>query len=205
MSWGEVHPGDLGIGAQWNLAESLLADALPRRWSHSKGVCYRAASVGPHVARGAELLLLQAAILHDIGYSPELVQTGFHPLDGARYLRSVGVDERVVSLVAHHSCARVEAELRGLARELDEFAPSSPDLTDAMIFCDMTVSPDGLPVSVEARISEVIGRYGSESVVGRFMRLAGPELRAATARVDQRLAHAGADRVAPRHTAAPPR
>ncbi|KWW98982.1 hypothetical protein LI90_612 [Carbonactinospora thermoautotrophica] len=38
---------------------------------------------------------------NDIGYSPELVATGFHPLDGARYLRAAHVDEH--RLVAHHS------------------------------------------------------------------------------------------------------
>jgi hypothetical protein len=52
--------------------------------------------------------------LHDIGYAPELAGTGCHPLDGARYLRRIGVDEQVVSLVAYHSCARIEAEVRGL-------------------------------------------------------------------------------------------
>ena len=30
-----------------------------------------------------------AAWLHDIGYAPAVDDTGFHPLDGARYLRDV--------------------------------------------------------------------------------------------------------------------
>jgi HD superfamily phosphodiesterase len=34
-------------------------------------------------------LLEAAAWLHDIGYSPEIAVSGFHPLDGARYLRDV--------------------------------------------------------------------------------------------------------------------
>lgn len=38
--------------------------------------------------------------------------TGFHPLDGARYLRLVGVDEVVIGLVAYHSCAPIEAKVR---------------------------------------------------------------------------------------------
>jgi len=51
--------------------------------------------------------------LHEIGYTPELVETGFHPLDGARYLRRVGLDGPVVSLVAYRSCAQIEADVRG--------------------------------------------------------------------------------------------
>ena len=38
--------------------------------------------------------LVAAAWLHDIGYAPELVETGFHPLDGARYLRREGLMNR---------------------------------------------------------------------------------------------------------------
>jgi hypothetical protein len=49
-----------------------------------------------------------AAILHDVGFWPSIALTGFHALDGARYLRSVSYDERVTDLVAHHSCAAVE-------------------------------------------------------------------------------------------------
>jgi putative nucleotidyltransferase with HDIG domain len=54
-------------------------------------------------------------LLHDIGYAPSLVATGFHPVDGARFLRAQGTPEVVVSLVAHHSGAVFEAEQRGLA------------------------------------------------------------------------------------------
>ena len=76
------------------------------------------------------MILVAAAWLHDIGYAPELVETGFHPLDGARYLRRAGVDGQVVSLVAYHSCAQIEAEVRGLGDELaSEFSPGDPLLT----------------------------------------------------------------------------
>jgi hypothetical protein len=44
--------------------------------------------------------MVMAAWLHDIGYAPELAVTGFHPLDGARFLRRAGADGQVVSLVA---------------------------------------------------------------------------------------------------------
>ncbi len=81
-------------------------------------------------------LLVSAAWLHDIGYAPEVVDTAFHPLDGVRFLRDRGFPHRLASLVAHHSCAVVEAELRGLAVELERAFPREESLTaDALWFC----------------------------------------------------------------------
>src|SRR5215469_9740250 len=104
------------------LARTMLAEALPRRWRHVRSVARRARWSAKRLALSEDLVA--AAWLHDIGYAPELAETGFHPLDGARYLRRVGVDGQVVSLVAYHSCARMEADARGLGAELgSEFAP----------------------------------------------------------------------------------
>src|ERR1017187_4731501 len=68
-----------------DLARTLLADALPRRWAHVQGVAARARSLAPAVGADADLLEA-AAWLHDIGYLPDLAETGLHGLDGARYL-----------------------------------------------------------------------------------------------------------------------
>jgi len=68
------------------LARSLLAEPLPRRWAHSQGVAAKARTLAPILGDDAELLQA-AAMLHDIGYAPPIAVTGFHPLDGARYLR----------------------------------------------------------------------------------------------------------------------
>ena len=133
---GQRCPEDGQLAVAWSLARELLADALPRRWRHSQGVCKAATVAGPHLTEEHELLS-RAAVLHDIGYAPSLVESGFHALDGARYLRSIGMDSRVVSLVAHHSCAMVEAEERGLAAELAVFPVERENLVDALIFCDV--------------------------------------------------------------------
>jgi HD superfamily phosphodiesterase len=61
--------------------------------------------------------LIAAAWLHDIGYAPPLNRLGFHPVDGARYVREQG-QERLASLVAYHSGARLEAEERGLVEDV---------------------------------------------------------------------------------------
>jgi putative nucleotidyltransferase with HDIG domain len=133
-------------------------------------------------------VLAQAAILHDVGYASDLIFTRFHPVDGARYLRSIGWDDRVVNLVAHHSCARVRAQQLGLDAAISEFDPGPPDLTDFLIFCDMTTSPDGIPVTVDERLAEKLERHGSDSTKVRSIALTEHELRAATLRIARRLA-----------------
>ena len=53
-------------------------------------------------------------------------------------------------LVAHHSCAIIEAGERGLADVLSsEFDPAPDVLASVLTCCDMTTSPDGQPVPVE--------------------------------------------------------
>jgi len=177
--------------AAWaeGLTRSLLADALPRRWSHVQGVAARARSLAPAIGSDAGLLEA-AAWLHDIGYLPELAATGLHGLDGARYLRDVQHAEPLLCrLVAHHSCAVIEAEERGLADTLNsEFAPPSRPLADALTFCDMTTSPDGEHVPVHNRLAEIHDRYGSGHLVSRSIRRATPLILEAVGQVNARAA-----------------
>jgi hypothetical protein len=169
------------------MAEVKLASCLPRRWRHVRAVARRAGWVADQLALSEDLVV--AAWLHDIGYAPDLVDTGFHPLDGARYLRRAGVGESVVSLVAHHSCAYIEAGVRGLAAELAaDFAPGPTELSGALLFCDMTTGPDGDYVRPADRLVEIRGRYGPDHEVTRFVELATPEILATAARVEKLLA-----------------
>jgi len=176
--------------ARWaaDLARTLLEAPLPRRWAHVQGVAAQARSLAPILGDDAELLEA-SAWLHDIGYSPALADTGFHPLDGACYLRHVEhADPALCSLVAHHSCAIIEAEERGLAEALStEFAAPDPKLSDALAYCDMTTTPTGNVVSVSDRISEIVERYGPHNVVTRFIRKAEPSLISSVARTNRRL------------------
>ncbi len=73
--------------ASWarDVAQGLLAEALPRRWAHVQGVAKKAEHVAASLALSDEALVA-AAWLHDVGYAPGVTDTGFHPLDGARYL-----------------------------------------------------------------------------------------------------------------------
>ena len=169
------------------LARNLLEDPLPRRWLHVQGVAARARSLEP--AFGADKELLEAAAwLHDIGYLPGLAATGLHGLDGARYLRDVQHAEPLLCrLVAHHSCAIIEAEERGLAHVLTrEFAPPPQALADALTFCDMTTSPDGDHVQVTHRLAEIHDRYGSAHLVSRSIHRATPLILEAVGHVSAR-------------------
>jgi putative nucleotidyltransferase with HDIG domain len=149
-----------------DLARRLLAEPLPRRWAHSQGVGRKAESVAHIVGADAEVLAC-AAWLHDIGYAPDLVKSGSHALDGARYLREVvQADGRLCRLVANHTYAIVEARNRGLAEELSaEFPIIEGLVADALVYCDMTTSPDGEPVDVETRLSEISARYRPGDIV----------------------------------------
>ncbi|MGW4803523.1 HD domain-containing protein [Kitasatospora sp. NPDC004272] len=172
------------------LAEHELAGPLPRRWAHTRGVAEQAGRLGGILGPRTGLLV-RAALLHDVGYAPRLAATGFHPLDGARFLRDAhGADDQLTRLVANHSFALLEAEERGLRRVLEaEFPlPADQRLVDALVWCDMTTTPDGLPTTAGARVAEILGRYGAESVVGRFISRASPEILAAVARVEAALA-----------------
>ena len=92
-------------------------------------------------------------------------------------------------LVAHHSCAVIEAEERGLAHVLTrEFAPPPRPLADALTFCDMTTSPDGAQVHVHNRLAEIHDRYGSGHLVSRSIRRATPLILDAVGQVHARTA-----------------
>ena len=175
--------------ADWaeETARKLLAIPLPRRWAHTQGVAVQARTLAPILGGNADLLEA-AAWLHDIGYSPDLAAIGFHPLDGARHLRDhERADGMLCRLVAHHSCAAIEAEERGLAGELSrEFSPPPPDLADALTYCDMTTGPDGQSVSVDWRLAEVKNRYGPQHIVSRSIRRSAPLLTEAVRLVHSR-------------------
>src|SRR3954447_493733 len=102
------------------LARRLLAGALPRRWSHVVAVAQKARTIARGLTQDGELLEATAWV-HDVGYAPTVASSGFHPLDGAKYLNSHGAPKRVVDLVAFHSSARTEAREFGVADELAVF------------------------------------------------------------------------------------
>lgn len=137
-------------------AEALVAERLghdPALVQHSARTAQRAAELCRRIPASRDVVV--AAWLHDIGYSPSLRRTGFHPLDGALYLMGQGWPDRVVRLVAHHSYAALEAPFYGVGHHLGviEMVPGRD--ADILISADL-VSGSGDPAPpVEARIEEM--------------------------------------------------
>lgn len=168
--------------------ERFLAP-LGRRWEHSRRVAALAQRVGPAFGPRAEELRA-AAVLHDVGYAPELALTGFHPLDGARFLRAQGHEE-LACLVAHHSGGRHEAKLRGIEEYEAEFPFGRSELDQALTYCDLTTGPDGTRMSLDARIGELVARYGEDHVVARAIVASRREFEEAVIATERRVADAG--------------
>jgi hypothetical protein len=166
-------------------AEELL-EPLGDRWEHVQGVVRQAQEVAAILPAEEREVLIAAAYLHDLGYAPALVQTGFHALDGARHLRALG-HERLARLVAHHSGARFEAEERDRVEELAAFPVEDGPIIDALIFGDMTTGPTGQPMTLDQRIEEVRRRYPPDDPVHRAIDRARPLLQAAIDRTRHRL------------------
>ena len=164
------------------LAKKMLA-TLPERLAHVAGVARTAATEHSIVEIDQ---LIAAAWLHDVGYAPSIAFSGFHPLDGARYLQAVGYPELIVSLVAFHSEATIEAEERGLLPQLLKFAPAPFDLLETLTFADMTTARDGSSTSIDDRLKEVFERYAPNDAVYRAVARSEPSLRGSVARVRAR-------------------
>jgi HD superfamily phosphodiesterase len=164
---------------------------LESRWAHTCGVVGRAQALAPTVAPADREVLVAAAWVHDIGYAVELLDTGFHPLDGARWLRECR-QERLASLVAYHSGAWFEASARGLATAVEDFVEERSPVADLLTYCDLTIDARAREVGVSARLAEIETRYGWDSHVSRGMRAAARPLAALACRTETRIAAVGA-------------
>ncbi len=158
----------------------------PDRWRHVQAVAVRADELRPAVPATDGSLLVAAAWLHDIGYSPTLRDTGFHPLDGARFLAEAG-HQREAALVAHHSGARFVAEVRGMVAELARFPFAEDALTDALTYADQTVGPRGERLAVADRLAEAVRRHGPDAPNSLAAPRRDPYIYAAAERTEARL------------------
>lgn len=148
-----------------DLAESCLGE-MGNRWLHVQAVGRSAEQLHK---RGYDVsnAVIMSAWLHDVGYSDTVVKTGFHPLDGAQWLRQQAAPEVVVALVAYHSGAKFEAEERRLGDGLARFPAPDQDELDVLTLIDMSTSPIGEWVAVNERLAEILQRYPAEHPVNR--------------------------------------
>jgi hypothetical protein len=150
--------------AAQELAKSLLAE-LPRRLRHTLAVANTCADLADQarVSARTRAIAVGAAYVHDIGYASALKRTGFHPLDGAVYLRDHGWP-LTARLVARHSQARLQAARRG--RSLAEFPHVRGIAQDLLDYADATTGPDGQRMTIDERLAEIATRHGGDSPAG---------------------------------------
>ncbi|MDH4016220.1 MAG: HD domain-containing protein [Actinomycetota bacterium] len=167
-------------------AESIARELLGDQGTRLAHVC-TAGSMGARLAvlfdHEQAALLVAAATLHDIGYAPSIRRTGFHPLDGAEFLRSIGLPERLASLVAHHSEADMLGPQHGVHDLSERFERERSLLADALVYADMHSAPDGAVIRAEHRLADIARRKPDPLEQVRAQRL-----RAAMTRVGRALA-----------------
>jgi putative nucleotidyltransferase with HDIG domain len=166
-------------------------DDQGRRWRHTVAVAARARQAAPTFA-GAEAEVLEAAAwLHDVGYAPAAARSGFHPVDGADYVRSHLGNDAVAGLIAQHSGACFVAAARGMSDLMLPFARPgfrTGPVADALTWADQTTGPDGGTVTVEQRLHETLVRHGPDSPNARAHAERAPAIIAAVHATEARLA-----------------
>jgi hypothetical protein len=109
-------------------------------------------------------VLLAAGYVHDVGYAPGLAKAGFHPLDGARFVREEG--------------------------HLDQFPAEDSLVARALTYCDLTTGPTGEEVGVSARLVELGSRLGDDDPTVRAVRREATRLAAVVDEMESLLAAA---------------
>ncbi|MGA8943453.1 MAG: HDIG domain-containing metalloprotein [Thermoactinomyces sp.] len=160
--------------------DKILNDYIPsgtNRYKHILGVVRHMKHLLDRINIADKLkpLLIQAAYLHDIGYSNRLNATNFHPFDGAVFAQNHGFPKPVVAAVLFHSGACESAKKTGsdLVSVYELNTPLLDDtdwlFIDLVTYCDLHTAPTGENITFDERIQEIIQRYGESHEVSRFM------------------------------------
>ncbi|WP_169811114.1 HD domain-containing protein [Nocardia amamiensis] len=164
----------------------LLSPLTSARQAHTLEVGRKVQNVAQRVPEHLREDTITAAYLHDVGYGYPV--TGFHPIDGANLLASHGFSLVVCSLVAFHSAATVEAEVRGIDPQMFKpfVIPRDADLDlahDFVWWADMTTGPTGETLTIDQRLADIKRRYEEGTIVHTAITRAEPLLRGAVQRV----------------------
>jgi hypothetical protein len=170
------------VSAAAELASRLL-EPTPERLRHTRGVAGQAQFLSTALDSELGTTLVAAAWLHDIGYARRLRETGFHPIDGARYLQRSGWPPEIYDLVAHHSGARFLAAAIGLEDALRRYPFLIGPLSDALTVADQSTGPHGEHTTVERRLADQLRRHGPNSPYAQAYQQRGPYVRSCAFRI----------------------
>ena len=181
---GSAEPADSEAAA---LATRLL-QGVGTRLNHSAAVAAQVDLVAHLVERGWRSAIKDAAWLHDVGYSPQLAVTGFHALDGARWLRDHDWPAETCRLVAWHTEPLEEARRYRLDSKLTAEFDRPPALAGtALSWADLTSSPQGECWEAERRLADIFRRYPAGSIVHEATCASLPALRRAVRTIEDLL------------------
>jgi len=170
-----------------NLVRTFIEKCLannPKRVAHVLEISRRVRETAEKLGlRGAQLELAEcAALLHDIGYWEPIAKTGFHPIDGARFLEEHQEPELAAYIIGH-SCSPEEGELSGFPGIRQD-----PSLIAKLItYWDVQVKQGGEVVSYSERFADIISRYGEACIVGKANVLAKPRIEQLIREIDDQL------------------
>lgn len=112
--------------------------------------------------------LINIAFLHDIGYSEQVIKTGFHPLDGALFCKELGCTQEVITAVMFHSGAYKDVKMNFpdimgcYINQNYKINDKSKIYIELITYCDLQRSPLGFKVSLEERLNDIYRRYGED-------------------------------------------
>ncbi|TXH26078.1 MAG: HD domain-containing protein [Mycobacterium sp.] len=150
------------------LAQSHLEDTRPECWRHVCAVAAAAEQLTVRLDPASRAIVTAAAWLHDLGKAPMVRDTGFHALDGARFLARRGTfPADVIALVAHHTGAPSEAIEHGLHRQLARMGNPDPTQLALLSAADLICGPGGRVMTPAERIGDILHRYAPGHPVHR--------------------------------------
>lgn len=130
----------------------------------------------------------RSALLHDIGYAEALHDTGFHPIDGARYLQRQGYAD-IADFIICHSNSPEQALLRGLPA----ISVSRHIIADLITYWDVQVTQGGKLVTYAERMQDIRNRHGEDSPVWKAHTQAEPRIQVIMEHVNSLISRAPVD------------
>lgn len=103
-----------------------------------------------------------AALVHDVGRAVDPTDGLPHAISGALLIEVAGLPI-VAAAVAHHSGALLDLAERGLPEGLLSPWPRDERLASVLTYLDAISGAMGQVVTVEARLADIVARYGEAS------------------------------------------
>lgn len=154
-----------------------------RRWRHTEAVAGVARWLAQYLPWSEGGTLVEAAYLHDIGYSPSShIPGSILSTVPATYSPSGTLGWLPSSLTTPEP--RYEATVRGHEHDLEAFDDEASAVSSALASCDLTTRPDGQPMTPQQRLLDVGSRYGEDSPVTNGLHAAWPELTDTVAQIE---------------------